>query len=85
MKLRSQASADYFNDMSFLSYDPRHGDGGGATNGVADNTSQNILRYVWQNYFNYNLNIKKHSFYLTGGYELQGTNSRFFEATNQNI
>ena len=85
LKLRSQASADYFNDMSFLSYDPRHGDGGGATNGVADNTSQNILRYVWQNYFNYNLNIKKHSFYLTGGYELQGTNSRFFEATNQNI
>ncbi|MBS1671146.1 MAG: TonB-dependent receptor [Bacteroidetes bacterium] len=84
LKLRSQASADYYTEMSFLSYDPRHGDGFSSI-GVADNTSQNILRYVWQNYFNYNISVKKHNFYLTGGYELQGTNTRWFDATGTNI
>lgn len=85
LKLRSQASADFFNDMSFLSYDPRHGDGGGSTNGVVDNINQNILRYVWQNYLSYNISLSKHNFYLTAGHELQGTNSRFSEATGTNI
>ncbi len=85
LKLRSQASVDFFNDASFLSYDPRHGDGGGSTNGLVDNLNQNILRYVWQNYFNYNLSVKKHNFFLTGGHEVQGTNTRFSEATGQNI
>jgi TonB-linked SusC/RagA family outer membrane protein len=85
LKFRSQASADYFNDMSFTSWDPRHGDGGGATNGLVDNTNQNILRYVWQNYFNYNLTLNRHNFFLTAGHEVQGTNTRFASATGQNI
>ena len=85
LKFRSQASVDFFNDMSFLSYDPRHGDGGGATNGLVDNTNQNIFRYVWQNYINYNINYKKHSVYLTAGHELQSTRTRWTSSTGRNI
>ena len=85
LKLRSQASADVFNDMSFSSLDPRHGDGGGSTLGSVDNYSQNILRYVWQNYINYSLSAKKHNFFLTAGHELQGTNTRYSEAYGKGI
>jgi TonB-linked SusC/RagA family outer membrane protein len=85
LKLRSQASADFFNDMSLTSWDPRHGDGGGSTNGYVDNYNQNRLRYVWQNYFTYNLTLKSHNFIATGGHELQGTSVRFAEASGQNI
>jgi TonB-linked SusC/RagA family outer membrane protein len=86
LKLRSQASADFLNDASFTSWDPRHGDGGGSTNGLVDNYNSNRLRYVWQNYFNYNISIAgKHNIFVTGGHELQKTNTRFAEATGQNI
>ena len=86
LKLRSQASADFLNDMSFTSWDPRHGDGGGSTNGLVDNYNGNRLRYVWQNYFNYNLSIAgAHNIFVTGGHEVQKTNVRFSEASGQNI
>lgn len=86
LKLHSQASADFLNDMSFTSWDPRHGDGGSSTNGLVDNYNGNRLRYVWQNYFNYNVTIAgKHNIFVTGGHELQKTNVRFSEATGQNI
>ena len=86
LKLRSQASADFLTDMSFTSWDPRHGDGGGSTNGLVDNYNGNRLRYVWQNYLNYNLSIAgSHNIFVTGGHELQKTSTRFSDASGQNI
>jgi TonB-linked SusC/RagA family outer membrane protein len=79
LKFRSQASADMLNDYSFQKWDPRHGDGY-SNLGLVYNVNQNFLRYVWQNYFNYNLSIKKHSFFLTGGHELQSTTTKWFSA-----
>ena len=59
-KFRSVMSADWFNDYSFSSYDPRHGDGY-SSGGIAYNANQNLLRTVWQNYFNYNFKSKGHT------------------------
>ncbi len=83
-KFRSVMSADWFNDYSFSSYDPRHGDGYSSV-GIAYNANQNILRTVWQNYFNYNFSVKRHSFYLTAGHEVQKQTSKFVSAQGSNI
>jgi len=84
LKFRSVGSADFFNDYSFQSLDPRHGDGFGS-NGVAFNQNQNQLRYVWQNYFNYNLTGKKHSLYLTAGHEVQKQTYKTLSAQGTSI
>lgn len=84
LKFRSQMSADWFNDYSYQGLDPRHGDGY-SSNGVAFNSNQNFLRYVWQNYFNYNVAIKKHSFYLTAGHEVQSQTNKFLSATGSSL
>jgi TonB-dependent starch-binding outer membrane protein SusC len=84
LKFRSQASADMLNDYSFQRWDPRHGDGY-SNLGLVYNINQNFLRYVWQNYFNYNLSVNKHSFYVTGGHELQSTTTKWFSAQGVNI
>ncbi len=88
-KFRSQFSADIFSDYSYQGLSPLHGDGygtpTGGTNGAVTNISQNILRYVWQNYFNYNLSLKSHNFFLTGGHELQQDKSKFHQASGTNI
>ncbi|MFZ9386484.1 MAG: SusC/RagA family TonB-linked outer membrane protein [Chitinophagaceae bacterium] len=84
LKFRSQMSADWFNDYSYQGLDPRHGDGY-SSNGVAFNSNQNFLRWVWQNYFNYNLTLKKHSFYLTAGHEVQSQTNKFLSATGSSL
>lgn len=84
LKFRSQLSADFFNDYSFQSLDPRHGDGFGS-NGVAFNANQNFLRYVWQNYANYNFKLKNHSFFLTAGHEFQNQTNKTISATGSNV
>lgn len=84
LKFRSQGSADWFNDYSYQAYDPRHGDGYSG-NGLGFNANQNFLRYVWQNYFNYNLKVKDHSFYLTAGHELQKQTNKSVSATGSNF
>jgi TonB-linked SusC/RagA family outer membrane protein len=84
LTIRSQLGIDYYTDNSFLGYDPRHGDGF-SVNGRANNGQQNILATTVQEYFNYNKSFKKHSIYLTGGYELQQTTTRFYSATGTNI
>ncbi len=89
LKVRSQFSADVFMDYSYQGWSPLHGDGygtpTGGTNGLIVNFSQNILRYVWQNYFNYNYSLSGHNFYLTGGHELQQDKTKFHQATGTNI
>ena len=84
LKLRSQASADMLNDYSYQSWDPRHGDGY-STIGLAYNVNQNFLRYVWQNYLNYNLKLQDHSFFLTAGHELQSQTTKWFSAQGVNL
>ena len=84
LKFRTVGSADWFNDYSFQSWDPRHGDAF-STNGLAFNANQNFLRYVWQNYFNYNFKVKSHSLFLTAGHEVQKQTNKSFSATGQNI
>ncbi|HUR67462.1 MAG TPA: TonB-dependent receptor [Chitinophagaceae bacterium] len=79
LKFRSQISADWFNDYGYQGLDPRHGDGY-SSNGIAFNSDQSILRYIFQNYINYTLNIKKHSFYFTGGHEVQKQESKIVSA-----
>ena len=89
LKLRSQFSADLFTDYSYQGYSPLHGDGygtpTGGTNGLNYNVSQNIFRYVWQNYFNYDISYKSHNFYLTGGHELQNQRNKWHSGTGTNI
>jgi TonB-linked SusC/RagA family outer membrane protein len=84
LKIRSQFSFDMLNDYSFQAWDPRHGDGY-SSNGLIYNADQNFIRYVWQNFFNYNYSYRSHNFYLTGGYEIQGGRTKFVSATGQNI
>jgi TonB-linked SusC/RagA family outer membrane protein len=84
LKFRSQASADMLNDYSFQKWDPRHGDGY-SNLGYVYNADQNFLRYVWQNYFNYNLKVRDHGFYVTGGHELQSTLTKWLSASGVNI
>lgn len=89
LKLRSQFSADLFTDYSYQGLTPLHGDGygtpTGGTNGSVFNASQNILRYVWQNYLNYNLSIGSHNVFLTAGHELQQDKNKNFSANGTNI
>lgn len=84
LKIRSQASWDMLNDYAFQMWDPRHGDGY-SSGGIVYNAEQNFTRYVWQNYFNYNLNLRSHNFYLTGGYEVQGATNKSFSAEGDKI
>ncbi len=83
-KWRTQFGVDYFGDNGFQGLDPRHGDGF-SSGGVAFNSFQSILQTNLQTYFNYNLAIKRHSFYLTGGYEKQQTTTRQFTGQGSNI
>ncbi|HLG40544.1 MAG TPA: SusC/RagA family TonB-linked outer membrane protein, partial [Chitinophagaceae bacterium] len=89
LKFRSQFSFDLFNDYSYQGYSPMHGDGygtpTGGTNGLVFNVSQNIMRYAWQNYFNYILSFKGHNFVLTGGHELQQDKTKWHSAQGTNI
>jgi len=78
LKLRSQVGIDMLNDYSYQGLNPYHGDSYGK--GENFNVTQNWLRSVWSNYFNYNLSVKGHNFYLTGGNEVQKQTYKFFSA-----
>jgi TonB-linked SusC/RagA family outer membrane protein len=84
LKFRTQGAADFFDDYSFQSLDPRHGDGF-SSNGIAFNANQNLLRTTWQNYFNYSLKLKNNSFYLTAGHELQRQTTKSISAQGSNV
>lgn len=78
LKLRSQVGIDVLNDYSYQGLNLYHGDGYGT--GENYNVSQNWLRLVWTNYFNYNLSIKDHNIFATGGYEAQKQTYKWFSA-----
>ncbi|HEY6503371.1 MAG TPA: TonB-dependent receptor [Chitinophagaceae bacterium] len=90
LKVRSQFSYDLFTDYSYYGWLPYHGDGygtsSGGTNGRINNISQNISRYIWQNYINYNLSIKNvHNIFLTAGWEMQQDRNTSHSLNNNNI
>lgn len=90
LKLRTQFSADLLTDYSYQGLSPMHGDGygtaTGGTNGSVFNSSQNRLRYVWQNYFSYNISFNNtHNIYLTAGHELQQDKVKSHSASGSNI
>lgn len=78
LKIRTQAGIDMLNDYSFQGLNIYHGDGYG--NGQTFNQTQNWLRVVWTNYFNYNIGFKGHNFFLTGGNEVQKETYKWFSA-----
>ena len=84
LKFRSSFTFDVLNEYAFTSLSPIHGDGFGAV-GSATNTSQNIWRWVLQNYVNYNKSFGRHNLYLTAGQEAQKDQSRFFSGSLQQI
>ncbi len=78
LKLRTQVGIDMLNDYSYQGLNPYHGDGFGK--GENYNATQNWLRLVWSNYFNYNLSLKGHNFYVTAGNEVQKQTYKWFSA-----
>lgn len=79
LKIRSSFTYDLLADYSFLSWDPRHGDGFGSQ-GIAQNIQNQYQRVTWQNYANYNKTFGKHGLFLTGGYEIQKDQTKWFSA-----
>lgn len=84
LKFRSSFTFDVLNEYAFTSLSPIHGDGFGAVGSVT-NTSQNIWRWVLQNYLNYNKSFGKHNIYITAGQEAQRDQSRFIQGSLQQI
>jgi len=83
LKLRSQVGIDMLNDYAYQGLNPFHGDSYGK--GENFNVAQNWLRLVWSNYFNYNLSLKGHNFFLTGGNEVQKQTYKWFSADGNPI
>jgi TonB-linked SusC/RagA family outer membrane protein len=83
-KFRSSFTYDILADYSFLSWDPRHGDGFGSQ-GIAQNIQNNYQRSVFQNYINYNFSVDKHNFYVTAGHEYQADEIKAFSATGSQV
>ena len=79
LKIRSAFTYDLLADYSFLSWDPRHGDGFGSQ-GISQNIQNQYQRVTWQNYANYNKTFGKHSIFLTAGHEIQKDQTKWFSA-----
>ena len=78
LKFRSQVGMDVLNDYSYQGQNPFHGDAYGK--GLNYNVSQNWLRLVWSNYFNYNVSYHGNNVFLTGGNEVQKQTYKWFSA-----
>lgn len=84
LSIRTQLGADYTGVRSFLSYDPRHGDGRGS-NGIVTQTAREVLRWNWQNVLNFDRDFGGHNINLTLGTEFQKTNTSSFTAGGQSF
>jgi TonB-linked SusC/RagA family outer membrane protein len=84
LKFRSAFTFDMLNEYAFSSNSPIHGDGFCAR-GSATNTSQEIQRWVLQNYLNYNKSFGGHNIFVTLGQEAQKDQSRFVQGTLQQL
>ncbi len=84
LKFRTAFTFDVLSEYAFSSNSPIHGDGFGSQ-GSATNTSQQIQRWVIQNYLNYNKSFGNHNFFVTAGQEAQKDQSRFVQGTLQQL
>lgn len=84
LELKSQIGVDYNDVRSFLSWDPRHGDGRGS-NGIINQVSRNITRWNWQTYANAVKDFGNHSIALTAGVEYQKQEISSFTAGGSNF
>ncbi|MEI6263985.1 MAG: SusC/RagA family TonB-linked outer membrane protein [Sphingobacteriia bacterium] len=84
LKFRSSLNFDLFNDYSFFSNDPRHGDGF-SSGGSVGNDQIVRQRLVWQNFINYNKSFGSHNLYLTVGQEAQKDQAKSFGANLNTI
>lgn len=84
LKFRSSFTFDILNEYAFSSNSPLHGDGFGSRGSVT-NTSQEIQRWVFQNYLNYNKSFGNHNLFITAGQEAQKDQSRFVQGNLQQL
>lgn len=84
LKLTSSFTYDILADYSFISWDPRHGDGF-SSQGYSYNAQTNYQRTVFQNYLNYNLKLGSHNINLTGGHEYQNDLTKWFSANGTQV
>jgi len=78
LTFRSQVGVDLLDVNSFLSYDPRHGDGRGV-NGLVRNNSRSIGLWNWQNLLSYNKTFADaHSINAVVGLEYQQSSTESF-------
>lgn len=84
LKIRTAFVYDLLADYSFVSNDPRHGDGFGSQ-GVAQNIQNNYQRTTWQSYANYNKSFGDHNLFFTAGYEIQKDLTKWFSATGSQV
>ena len=85
LNFRTQIGVDLLDINSFLSYDPRHGDGRGV-NGLIRNNSRTVTLWNWQNYFTYNRTFNDvHNINAVAGLEYQQQNFQNFTAGGQNV
>lgn len=75
LKFRSTFTYDILSEYGFQSLSPIHGDGFGSQGSVF-NANQNIWRWVFQNYVNYNKSWGSHNLFVTAGQEAQRDQSK---------
>lgn len=85
LTFRSQIGVDLLDVNSFLSYDPRHGDGRGV-NGLVRNNSRSVTLWNWQNYLSYNKTFNDaHTINAVAGLEYQQQNFKNFTAGGNDV
>jgi TonB-linked SusC/RagA family outer membrane protein len=85
LNFRMQASVDNANTEGFLYWNPVHGDGRGS-NGRLQNSTNDLLRWNWQNILNYNKTFaEKHNVGVTLVSEYQKQQSKFFAGVGTDL
>ena len=84
LNVRTQLGIDIQDTQDFLSWDPIHGDGGGATKGILLRQEGRNFRWNWQNTINYKKVIADaHHIGVTIGDEFQKTTALSFYGQGQ--
>jgi TonB-linked SusC/RagA family outer membrane protein len=80
----TQIGVNYLNVEDYQYWNPNHGDGY-SYNGIADQYSQPLFRYNWQNTLAYSKTFGDHKLDAVAGLEFQKTRQRYFLAEGTGI
>jgi TonB-linked SusC/RagA family outer membrane protein len=80
----TQIGVNYLNVEDYQYWNPNHGDGN-SYNGIADQYSQPLFRYNWQNTLAYSKTFGDHKLDAVAGLEFQKTRQRYFLAEGTGI